>query len=144
MNPSNGEQPGQRVPQSHAKPYQSPLWEYLETIRRLRRKRQTWAAIALHLKESHGLATTSATVFKFFKRTVTGRIPIGFADVGKSPVAPNPSPNMSRGMERTPSHLTDLQPNAEPNNDPLLVEVSANDPFANLKKKYEQTRRANQ
>jgi hypothetical protein len=98
----------------------------------------------LHLKESHGLATTSATVFKFFKRAATGRIPIGFADAGKSPIAPNPSPNISRGMERTLSRLTSLQPNAEPNNDHLLLEVPVNDPFANLKKKYEQTRRANQ
>ena len=132
------------MPQSHAKPYQSPLWKHLETIRTLRWKRQTWAAIALHLKESHGLATTSATVFKFFKRAATGRIPIGFADAGKSPIPPNPSPNISRGLKRIPSHLTGFQPNAEPNNDPLLVEVAANDPFANLKKKYEQTRRANQ
>ena len=54
-----------RLPQSHPKPYQSPLWEHLETIRALRRKHQTWAAIALHLKESHGLKTTSASVLKF-------------------------------------------------------------------------------
>ena len=46
------------MPQSHAKPYQSPLWKHLETIRTLRRKRQTWAAIALHLKKSDGLETT--------------------------------------------------------------------------------------
>jgi len=56
------------MPLIRPKPYQSPLWAHLETIRKLRWKRQTWAAIALHLKESHGVETTAATVFKFFKR----------------------------------------------------------------------------
>jgi excisionase family DNA binding protein len=52
--------PGKRMPLIRPKPYQSPLWAHLETIRKLRRKRQTWAAIALHLKESHGVENTTA------------------------------------------------------------------------------------
>jgi hypothetical protein len=53
------------VPQTHAKPYQSPLWKHLETIRTLRRKRETWAMIALHLEDAHGLKVSKSTVFKF-------------------------------------------------------------------------------
>jgi hypothetical protein len=86
--------PAKRMPRNHPKPYQSLLWTLLETIRKLRRKHQTWAAIALHLKESHGVETTAATVFKFFKRAAIGRVPVGFTDatistgrVGKSTVA---------------------------------------------------------
>ena len=127
------EHPGKRVPQSHAKPYQSPLWKHLETIRTLRRKRQTWAAIALHLKESHGLATTSTTVFKFFKRAAIGRVPFGFDD---------PRPGATDAV-RTSSPFPGSALHPESNEDPLLVQTCGNDPFANLRKKYERTRRPN-
>jgi hypothetical protein len=69
-----------RIPQTHAKPYQSPLWKHLETIRTLRRKRETWAIIALHLEDAHGLKVSKATVFKFFKRATRGHVPLGFGD----------------------------------------------------------------
>src|SRR5271166_4359284 len=68
------------VPQTHAKPYQSPLWKHLETIRTLRRKRETWAMIALHLEDAHGLKVSKSTVFKFFKRATRGHVPVGFGD----------------------------------------------------------------
>ena len=51
-----------RTPEVHPKPYESPLWQHLETIRSLRRQRKTWAAIAVHLEESHGLKTSLRTV----------------------------------------------------------------------------------
>src|SRR5271166_1685528 len=70
-----------RIPQIHAKPYQSPLWKHLETIRTLRRKRETWAMIARHLEDTHGLKVSKATVFKFFKRATCGRVPIGFNNI---------------------------------------------------------------
>lgn len=137
--------PGRRIPRTHPKPYQSLLWTHLATIRMLRRKHQTWAAIALHLKESHGVETTATTVFKFFKRAATGRVPIGFTDPAISTSIPSkPNANTSDLIATFTSPLTHLQPNLEPNADPLLVEISPNDPFANLKKKYEQTRRVNQ
>ena len=133
MDSASTEQPGKRVPQSHAKPYQSPLWKHLETIRTLRRKRQTWAAIALHLKESHGLATSSATVFKFFKRAAIGRVPFGFDD---------PPPGATYAV-RTSSPFPGSALHPEPNEDPLLIQARASDPLANLKEKYERTRRPN-
>jgi len=46
-----------RMPGAHPKPYESALWQHLDTIRLLRRQRKTWAAIAAHLEQAHGLKT---------------------------------------------------------------------------------------
>jgi hypothetical protein len=131
---TSGREPlASRIPLTHPKPYSSPLWPHLDTIRTLRRKHETWAAIALHLRESHGLQIGSATVLKFFKRAAKGRLPIGFTDPSTSTIV----------AATSSSPLAGSPPNLEPNGDPLLIEISANDPFANLKRKYERTRKTN-
>ena len=123
-----------RLLQTHPKPYQSLLWPHLDAIRALRRKHETWEAIASHLKESYGLKIGGATVLKFFKRAAKGRLPIGFDDSSSSTIS---APTSS-------SPLASCLPEPEPREDPLLIEISANDPFAILKRKYEQTRRIEQ
>jgi hypothetical protein len=129
------------VPQTHAKPYQSPLWKHLETIRNLRRKHETWEGIASHLKDDHGLKTSAPTVLKFFKRAAVGRVPIGFSGPRASSIGlGRPSADSAGPRPRLCSQLGGLQQIPEPGDDPLLVEIFNNDPFANLKRKYEQTR----
>src|SRR5258707_12011282 len=71
-----------RMPGAHPKPYESALWQHLDTIRLLRRQRKTWAAIAAHLEQAHGLKTSFQAVHKFFKRASAARIPLGFNDTG--------------------------------------------------------------
>ena len=39
------------MPGAHPKPYESALWQHLDTIRLLRRQRKTWTAIAAHLEK---------------------------------------------------------------------------------------------
>src|ERR1700758_709337 len=71
-----------RMPWAHPRPYESALWQHLDTIRLLRRQRKTWAAIAAHLEQAHGLKTSFQAVQKFFKRASGAQIPLGFNDAG--------------------------------------------------------------
>ena len=102
-----------RVPQIHAKPFQSPLWKHLETIRTLRRKRETWAMIAWHLEDTHGLKVSRAAVFKFFKRAARGHVPLGFSNIESTSDLQKPIRATAR-----------LQQAAEP------IEGSNGDPFS--------------
>jgi hypothetical protein len=102
-----------RVPQIHAKPYQSLLWKHLETIRTLRRKRETWAMIAWHLEDTHGLKVTRATVFKFFKRAASGHVPLGFSNI-----------ESTHDLQKPIRATARLQQVAEP------IEGSNGDPFS--------------
>jgi hypothetical protein len=107
-----------RTPEVHPKPYESPLWRHLETIRSLRRQRKTWAAIAAHLEERHGLKTSLRTVRNFFKRARAGRVPLGFDEAA------------------IPTRAILLPDAPEPKNDLFSVEVSPEDPFAKTKRRY--------
>jgi hypothetical protein len=107
-----------RIPKVHPKPYESPLWQHLETIRSLRRQRKTWAAIAAHLQQTHGLKTSLRTVRNFFKRARGGRVPLGFND------------------SETPNRRIVLPDVQDTKNDPYSVEGSADDPFAKTKRRY--------
>ena len=107
-----------RTPEVHPKPYESPLWQHLETIRSLRRQRKTWAAIAVHLEESRGLKTSLRTVRNFFKRACAGRVPLGFDE------------------SETPARAIVLTDAPDTKNDRFSVEVSPEDPFAKTRRRY--------
>ena len=107
-----------RTPEVHPKPYESPLWPHLESIRSLRRQRKTWAAIAAHLEETHGFKTSLRTVRNFFKRARGGRMPLGFDET------------------ETPTRAMVLTDAPDTKNDLFSVEVSPEDPFAKTKRRY--------
>ena len=96
-----------KMPTEHPKPFQSKLWDHLPEIQELRRRRKTWAEIARHLKDAHGLELSYRTVRNFFLRTRSPkrRIPAGFEEalgvLPKPPSAPpaQPSPNLAPEME---------------------------------------------
>jgi hypothetical protein len=106
------------TPEVHPKPYESPLWQHLETIRALRRQRKTWAAIAAHLEETHGLKTSLRTVRNFFKRARAGRAPLGFdeTETRTRAIVLTDAPDTKNGL--------------------FSVEVSPEDPFAKTKRRY--------
>jgi hypothetical protein len=120
---------GKRMPGTHPKPYESALWQHLDTIRSLRRQRKTWAAIAAHLEQAHGLKTSIRAVHKFFKRASGARIPLGFNDTGltaKTDGSPKPS----------------AKPGPAPHDDPFSVETTPEELFAKTKRRYARENRA--
>ena len=83
-----------------ARPFRSILVRYLDEIRKLRRRRHTWRAIAEHLTKHRGVKITASGVHIFFKRaTRRKRLPLGFED----PVAASPTDGPRLAPARTPS-----------------------------------------
>jgi hypothetical protein len=118
-----------RMPRAHPKPYESALWQHLDTIRSLRRQRKTWAAIAAHLEQAHGLKTSFQAVHKFFNRASGARIPLGFNDVGLTTSTDgSPKPN--------------AKPGAAPHDDPFSVETIPEELFAKTKRRYARENKA--
>src|SRR5271165_3462996 len=117
-----------RMPGAHPKPYESALWQHLDTIRLLRRQRKTWAAIAVHLEQAHGLKTSFRAVHKFFKRASGVRIPLGFNDAGL-PISTDGSPKPS------------AKPGPAPH-DPFSVETIPEELFAKAKRRYARENKA--
>jgi hypothetical protein len=118
-----------QTPKIHPKPYESALWQHLDTIRLLRRQRKTWAAIAAHLQQAHGLKTSFQAVQKFFKRASGARIPLGFNDTGSTTnTYGSPKPN--------------AKPGAAPHDDPFSVETIAEELFAKTKRRYARENKA--
>src|SRR5260370_12789648 len=112
-----------RMPGAHPKHYESALWEYLDTIRLLRRQRKTWAAIAAHLEQAHGLKTSFRAVHKFFKRASAVRIPLGLNDAGLTANKDgSPKPSAKPGPAR--------------HDDPFSVETIPEELFANTNHRY--------
>jgi hypothetical protein len=118
-----------RIPDAHPKPYKSPLWPHLETIRLLRRQRKTWVAIAAHLEQTNGFKTSFRAVHKFFKRASTGHTPLGFNDVG-----------LTTKTDGSPKFSADVR--VEAHVDVFSVETIPDDLFAKTKRKYAKERKA--
>ena len=97
------------------KPFQSKLHPHWETIRALRRGRKTWSEIAQVLT-AQGCATSKQDVHAFYKRKVSGRMPLGFEEPLPSVSAlaegkatkPRPSPEATAGgfFEPLPAKAT--------------------------------------
>ena len=119
-----------RIPKIHAKPYQSPLWKHLETIRTLRRRHETWAEIALHLEDAHGLKVSRATVLKFFERTTGGRVPLGFSNTKATRDLQKPNPAGS-GLRQT------IKPFEDSDGDPFSTKTIPFDPWKPRSATYE-------
>ena len=117
------------MPNAHPKPYESALWQHLETIRLLRRQRKTWAAIAAHLEQAHGLKTSIRAVHKFFKRASGARIPLGFKDTGLT-------------TNKDGSAKPSTKPGAAPHEDPFSVETTPEELFAKPKRRYAREHKA--
>jgi hypothetical protein len=98
-------------PTSHPKPFQSQLWPYLDEIKRLRKERATWPAIAAGLGQ-RGVTLDPWTIRRFFKRAQSGKLPLGFEEPqspppavpgGKLPLMGNGRKPLSEGSpERSP------------------------------------------
>jgi len=117
------------MPRAHPKPYQSALWQHLDTIRLLRRQRKTWAAIAAHLEQAHGFKTSIRAVHKFFKRASGARIPLGFNDAGVTTNADG-------------SAKPSTKPGSAPDGDPFSVETTPEELFAKTKRRYARENKA--
>src|SRR6476660_6672304 len=95
-------------PTSHPKPFQSRLWPYLDEIRRLRTGRATWPAIAAELGQ-RGVTLDPWTIRRFFKRALSGKVPLGFEEpqyplpVSKlPPIGNGRDPLLEVSTERSP------------------------------------------
>jgi hypothetical protein len=99
-----------------ARPFRSILVRYLDEIRKLRRRRHTWRAIAEHLTKHRGVKITASGVHIFFKRAARRKkLPLGFED----PVAASPTDGPRLAPARTPSE--DQLPHRATENQALSV-----------------------
>jgi hypothetical protein len=95
-----------------ARPFRSILVRYLDEIRKLRRGRHAWRAIAEHLTIHRGVKITASGVHIFFKRaTRRKRLPLGFEDpVAASPTdGPRLASTRTLGEDQLPHRATESQ-----------------------------------
>ena len=116
------------MPNAHPKPYESALWQHLDTVRLLRRQRKTWATIAAHLEQAHGLKTSIRAVHKFFKRA-SARIPLGFKDTRLT-------------TNKDGSAKPSTKPGVDAHDDPFSVETIPEELFTKTKRKYARENKA--
>jgi hypothetical protein len=78
--------------------------------------------IAWHLKDTHGLKVSRATVFKFFKRATSGHVPLGFSNI-----------ESTRDLQKPIPATAKLQQAAKPidrsNGDPFSTKAIPLDPW---------------
>ncbi|SRR6266404_175102 len=99
-----------------ARPFRSILIGYLDEIRRLRRARHTWRAIAEHLTTNRGVKITASGVHIFFKRATRRKsLPLGFDD----PVMALPADRPGSKSAHTPTE--DQPPHRTLENQPISV-----------------------
>jgi hypothetical protein len=94
------------------RPFRSILFDYLDEIRRLRRGRRTWRAIAEHLTNNRGVKISASGVHIFFKRATRRKtLPLGFEDpVPASPTdRPKLAPARPPGEDQLPQRTTENQ-----------------------------------
>jgi hypothetical protein len=98
-------------PTPHPKPFQSQLWPYLNEIRRLRKGRATWPAIAAELGQ-RGVTLDPWTIRRFFKRAQSAKVPLGFEDPQYDPPAARRGKLPPIGNRRDP--LLEVSPERSP------------------------------
>lgn len=68
------------------------MWPHLDSIRKLRLARRTWAQVAEAIDQAGGPKVAASTCLNFYKRAVKlsrkGKLPLGFVD----PFATQPAP----------------------------------------------------
>ena len=79
-----------------AKAYQSSLREHFQTIKCMRRARNTWRQISEHLATEHALHVTPQWIQEFFKlATKRNRLPLGFPPQNASEPQPQAAVSQS-------------------------------------------------
>jgi hypothetical protein len=97
---------GSQPPRDHPGPWGSVLWDHLEAIRDLRRKRKRWSDIAVHLEKEHGVKITSRAIRNFFARAIKAKLPLGFEPTSLLPKAsPTPAPPASAPSPQIPDEV---------------------------------------
>jgi hypothetical protein len=90
---------------AHPGPWRSELWPHLETIRKMRLRRHTWAQVAEAVHQAGGPKLAATTCYNFYKRAVNlsrkGKLPLGFVD--PSAGAPEPAPTQPASAPTAPT-----------------------------------------
>jgi len=98
----------------HPGPWRSELWPHLDSIRKLRLARRTWAQVAEAIHQAGGPKVAATTCYNFYKRAVNlsrkGKLPLGFVDPFQGQVvAPEPA-EPGAAPQRAPADEPRLTP----------------------------------
>jgi hypothetical protein len=110
------------------KPFQSKLEPHFDFIREIRRKRQTWDAIA-QLLTAHGTPTTKQAVHAFLKRRLKRRYALGMAPAAQ-PLS-RPHVGVKKPLPQLPELTESFPPPSEIGPDPLTLPPKDKKPMWN-------------